>query len=51
MTHQRWRIRQQGSPIPDGQHRWDRAYQHLLRWTQPQPTELEPIHSAIVQEV
>ena len=28
-----WRIRRATQPHPDGQHRWDRAYQDLLRWT------------------
>ena len=32
-----WRIRRQAVAVADGQRRWDRAYQHLLRWTQPCP--------------
>ena len=30
-----WQIRRQLLAIPDGQQRWDRAYQALLRWTEP----------------
>src|SRR5215217_5400846 len=26
-----WQIRRQTIPCPDGQQRWDRAYQHILR--------------------
>jgi hypothetical protein len=28
-----WYIRRQSVPTPDGQRRWDRAYQYLLRWS------------------
>jgi hypothetical protein len=28
-----WRTRRQVTPYPDGQRRWDRAYQLLLEWT------------------
>ena len=30
-----WRIRRQQLAMPDGQRRWDRAYQHLVSWTLP----------------
>lgn len=30
-----WRTRRQVLPQPDGQRRWDRAYQLLLAWTTP----------------
>ena len=30
-----WRVRRRPSSRPDAQQRWDRAYQHLLQWTQP----------------
>src|SRR5262245_37559219 len=30
---QHWRTRRQTLPQPDGQRRWDRAYQLLLEWT------------------
>jgi len=30
-----WRTRRQTLPQPDGQRRWDRAYQLLLEWTTP----------------
>jgi len=33
MKHQ-WRIRRQTVEYPDGQPRWDRAYQQLLAWSQ-----------------
>jgi hypothetical protein len=33
MSARQWRLRRQPQPRPDGQQRWDRAYQHLLRWT------------------
>jgi hypothetical protein len=29
-----WRVRRQTTNSPDGQQRWDRAYQLLLRWTE-----------------
>ena len=32
---QQWRTRRQVLPQPDGQRRWDRAYQLLLEWTTP----------------
>ena len=31
MKHQ-WCVRRQATPYPDGQQRWDRAYQLLLQW-------------------
>jgi site-specific DNA recombinase len=37
-----WRLRRHLSPRPDGQQRWDRAYLHLLRWTQPPLTSSAP---------
>ena len=37
MKHQ-WRMRRQFHQHPDGQRRWDRAYQLLLQWTTPPPT-------------
>ena len=29
----RWQVRRQVQAKPDGQRRWDRAYQLLLNWT------------------
>jgi uncharacterized protein (UPF0548 family) len=29
-----WQIRRHLVAMPDGQQRWDRAYQALLRWTE-----------------
>lgn len=34
-----WAVRRSERPAPDGQHRWDRAYQHLLAWATRQPVE------------
>ena len=30
-----WRVRRQLMAVPDGQRRWDRAYQLLAEWTPP----------------
>jgi hypothetical protein len=30
-----WQIQRRLQATPDGQQRWDRAYQALLRWTEP----------------
>ena len=30
-----WRIRREVRATPDGDRRWDRAYQELLTWTRP----------------
>jgi hypothetical protein len=30
-----WQVRRVRQPHPDGQRRWDRAYQQILAWTQP----------------
>lgn len=35
-----WQVRRQVTPHPDGQRRWDRAYQLLLQWEQARPMEL-----------
>ena len=37
-----WQIRRQLTPYPDGQQRWDRAYQHLLRWTSRESPTTNP---------
>jgi uncharacterized protein (UPF0548 family) len=37
-----WRIRRDRLAVPDGQQRWDRAYQHLLHWTAASPPPLVP---------
>jgi len=29
-----WRLRRRPIPRSDGQQRWDRAYLHLMQWTQ-----------------
>ena len=31
-----WQVRRVLQPHPDGQRRWDRAYQQLMAWTQPE---------------
>jgi uncharacterized protein (UPF0548 family) len=33
---QQWNIRRQTTPLPDGQQRWDQAYQWLLEWSRCQ---------------
>jgi hypothetical protein len=33
--HRQWRLRRQTHPSPDGQRRWNQAYQLLLEWTAP----------------
>ena len=38
---QRWAKRRQFKPQPDGEQRWDRAYQYLLQWSQ----EMKPIQT------
>jgi hypothetical protein len=37
VKHEPWQIRREVAAQPDGQRRWDRAYQLLLTWTTPQP--------------
>ncbi len=32
-----WQIQRTLLAAADGQRRWDRAYQHLLGWTAPDP--------------
>ena len=45
---QQWRTRRQTLPQPDGQRRWDRAYQLLLEWGDPAapraPQPVTPTH-------
>lgn len=31
-----WRVQRTVQAANNGQHRWDRAYQQLLAWTQPE---------------
>jgi hypothetical protein len=38
-----WSICRQVKEEPDGQRRWDRAYQLLLQWTKPIEMEQWPI--------
>lgn len=38
-----WRIRRQVIESSDGQRRWDRAYQCLLRWGSPADQDLIPV--------
>jgi len=37
----RWEKHRQFNPQPDGEQRWDRAYQYLLQWSQ----EMRPIQT------
>ena len=40
-----WRVRRALQPQPDGQRRWDRAYQQLLAWTQVQNASAAARHA------
>jgi hypothetical protein len=40
--HRQWRLRRQTRPAPDGQRRWNQAYQLLMEWTAPD----EPLGAA-----
>jgi hypothetical protein len=40
--HRQWRLRRPTRPSPDGQRRWNRAYQLLVEWTALD----EPLHAA-----
>lgn len=53
-----WRIRRQLVECPEGQQRWDDAYQYLLRWTAlssreriPRPQEADDESSGICARV
>ncbi len=48
-----WHVRHQVVEHPDGQRRWDRAYQALLGWTQPNvaPPQLPPVNPTLLLEV
>jgi hypothetical protein len=50
MPAPQWRLRRQPSPRPDGQQRWDRAYLHLLHWTQPPLAPQPPVQPLPRQE-
>jgi hypothetical protein len=39
-----WQIHRQMIPQPDGQQRWDRAYQLLLQWGNPSTHEAQSAH-------
>ncbi len=50
MKHQ-WQLRRSLVAVPDGQQRWDRAYQSLLAWSQlsqrpKQPPEVQHVPEA-----
>jgi hypothetical protein len=38
-----WRLRRQTHPCPDGQRRWNTAYQLLVQWTTPSEPLLTPV--------
>src|SRR5215213_3091107 len=44
-----WRIRRSTVEQPDGQDRWDRAYQLLLRWATEVPREGEDDASSVLR--
>ena len=48
-----WQVRHQVVEHPDGQRRWDQAYQAVLRWTQSDvaPSQLSPVNLVITSEV
>ena len=49
-----WRVRRTVQQLPDGQHRWDRAYQLLLRWERDADIERMAHHATLgcpMQEV
>ncbi len=48
-----WHVRHQVVEHPEGQLRWDRAYQALLRWTQSDlaPPQLPPVDPSMTLEV
>ena len=37
-----WNVQRTTHPHPDGQRRWDRAYQLLLRWDDDAPASHQP---------
>lgn len=47
----KWEVCRQCQPYPDGEQRWDRAYQHILQWAAvvPQESSKEP-HVATTAE-
>ena len=38
-----WRVTRRLEPHPDGQRRWDRAYQLLLEWAATGPRSGQPL--------
>ena len=42
-----WTVRRHFAPVPDGEQRWDRAYQSLLQWAMAaeQETTVTPMDS------
>lgn len=49
-----WRVRRQFVPYPDGEPRWDRAFQYLLQWAvnaESHPTATPPSSMLFPQEV
>ena len=49
-----WQVRRQFVPHPDGEQRWDRVYQYLLRWAvaaEPESTAMPPFSVLLPQEV
>jgi hypothetical protein len=47
-----WTVRREFRPYPDGEQRWDRAYQYLLQWAmaREQETTLATMHSSQPQQ-
>ena len=48
-----WHVRRQVVAHPDGQRRWDQAYQALLRWTWAEmlPPQSTPSNQMMILEV
>lgn len=45
-----WRIRRQPVEFPEGQQRWDRAYQYVLQWTMPPSQPTPPLAQEVDHE-
>ena len=42
-----WRVRRQTHACPDGQRRWNQAYQLLLEWTAPDESPTTPTTATV----
>lgn len=46
----RWQVRRTTTAHTEGQHRWDRAYQCLVQWTEGRPTESSQVDGPMHNE-